>query len=64
MATGLVGKIAVISPKHLAAYNQCSLKHHFMYRRKLRGDFRPNRHTAEGNALHGVMRRWFRSTSD
>ena len=64
MPTGLAGKIAVIAPKHLVAYNQCSLKHHLTYRRKLKGDFRPNRFMAEGNALHHVMRRWFRSTSD
>ena len=64
MATGLAGKIAVIAPKHLVAYNQCSLRHHLMYRRRLRGDFRPDRSMAEGNALHHVMRRWFRSTSD
>ena len=64
MATGLAGKTTVIAPKHLVAYNQCSLKHHFEFRRRLKGDFRPNRFVSEGNALHNVMRRWFRSTSD
>ncbi len=62
--TGLAGKCTVVAPKHLVAYNQCSLKHHLAFRRKLRGDFRPNCSMAEGNALHQVMRRWFRSTSD
>ena len=54
----------VVSPKQLGAYHQCSLKHHLQFRRKLRGTFSVTPHLAEGNALHLVMKRWFRARSD
>ena len=54
----------VVWPKHLVTFNQCALKYHLQYRRKLRGGFQTTPPMAEGLALHAVMRRWFRSTSD
>lgn len=57
-------RATVVSPKQLGAYHQCPLKHHFQFRRKLRGTFSVTPHLAEGNALHLVMKRWFRTRSD
>ncbi len=54
----------VVWPKHLLVFNQCALKYHLQYRRKLRGTFQTTPPLAEGLALHAVMRRWFRNTSD
>ncbi len=55
----------VITPKHLSTFHQCPLQYHLRYRRKLRGAIPPNAPPlAEGNALHAVMRRWFRRDPD
>ena len=54
----------VVSPKQLGTYHQCALKHHFQFRRRIRGSFPVSSRVAEGNALHLVMKRWFRTRSD
>ena len=54
----------VVWPKHLTAYQQCALKHHLQYQRRARGNVQTTSGLEEGKALHAVLRRWFRRTSD
>lgn len=53
----------VVSPKQLAIFNQCALRHHLTVRRKHRGNYVPTSRMGEGLALHAVLRRWFRTSS-
>ncbi|HEV2528513.1 MAG TPA: PD-(D/E)XK nuclease family protein [Thermomicrobiales bacterium] len=55
----------VVTPKQLTTFHLCPLQHHLRFRRKVRGAIPPNTPPlAEGNALHQVMRRWFRRDRD
>ena len=55
----------VVTPKQLTIFHRCPLHHHLQFRRKLRGAVPPDTPPlAEGNALHTVMRRWFRRDAD
>lgn len=54
----------IVTPRHLVTFRQCALRHHLQYRERRRVRPVAATHLAEGNALHTLMRRWFRSTAD